>query len=143
MGNDDKEGFRVVDRRRFDESGQEKLGEEAVKTQETPIIESTEGKNSGEPLKENPSFKETSDFNFSSFVISLATQALMQLGAMEAPAGVNIEVDHHAAKQTIDIISMLKEKTKGNLDSQEENLIEDILHELRMGYVRVLSAGNK
>jgi len=40
------------------------------------------------------------------------------------------------AKQTIDIIAMLKEKTKGNLDEEEKNLIENILHDLRLMYVK-------
>lgn len=74
---------------------------------------------------------------FSSFLISLATQALMQLGEIKAPDGVELPVDREAAKQTIDIISMLKQKTAGNLNPDELRLIEEILHNLRMSYVRV------
>lgn len=79
---------------------------------------------------------ETPEINFSSFLISLATQAMMQLGEAPAPDGMSVPVDVTMAKQTIDIISMLREKTKNNLDSFEEQLFEEILHNLRMTYLR-------
>ena len=80
-----------------------------------------------------------SEISFSSFVISLATQALMQLGQIKPPEGVEIAVDKVAAKQTIDILTMLESKTSGNLDGEEERLLEEILHNLRIGYVRAAS----
>lgn len=76
------------------------------------------------------------EINFSSFIISLATQAMMQLGETPAPDGVSIPVDTPMAKQTIDIISMLREKSKNNLDEFEEQLFEEVLHTLRMLYVK-------
>jgi hypothetical protein len=80
---------------------------------------------------------ETEGLDFSSFIMSLASQALWQLGLMQPPPGVRVEVDKEAAKQTIDIISLLEQKTKGNLDPVEERLLSEILHELRMNFVRV------
>lgn len=77
-----------------------------------------------------------SDINFSSFLISLATQAMMQLGEAPAPDGLAVPVDVNMAKQTIDIISLLREKTLNNLDAFEEQLFEEILHNLRMTYIR-------
>jgi hypothetical protein len=82
----------------------------------------------------------TGEIDLSAFVMSLATQALMQLGAMQPPAGVTVPVDHESAKQTIEILSMLKVKTKGNLDKEESKLFDDILHSLRMSYVKVQAA---
>ncbi len=76
------------------------------------------------------------EINFSSFIISLATQAMMQLGEAPAPEGMEMAVDVSMAKQTIDIISLLREKTRNNLDQFEEQLFEEILHNLRMTYIR-------
>ena len=75
--------------------------------------------------------------DFVSFFMSLATQALMQLGEMEAPAGVAMTKDLDAAQQTIDILSMLQEKTRGNLSEQEDKLVEEVLHNLRMVFLKV------
>jgi hypothetical protein len=74
--------------------------------------------------------------DFASFVISLAQQALWQLGVIDPPEGINIPVDKQAAKETISILSMLSVKTKGNLDSEEATLLENILHELRLGFLK-------
>ncbi len=76
------------------------------------------------------------EINFSSFLISLATQAMMQLGEAPSPDGMSVPVDVAMAKQTIDIISLLREKTRNNLDQFEEQLFEEILHNLRMTYIR-------
>lgn len=76
------------------------------------------------------------EINFSSFIISLATQAMMQLGEAPAPDGMDVPVDVVMAKQTIDIISLLREKTRNNLDEFEEKLFEEILHNLRITYIR-------
>jgi hypothetical protein len=54
------------------------------------------------------------------------------------PAGISVQKDIAAAKQTIDIISVLKAKTKGNLSTDEERLMEEVLHSLRMAFVRAM-----
>ena len=77
-----------------------------------------------------------SDINFSSFVISLATQALMQLGEIQPPDGMPIATDRDGARQTIDILSVIEYKTKGNLTEEEGKLMEEILHNLRLTYVK-------
>ncbi len=77
-----------------------------------------------------------SKVTFNAFVMSLATQALIQLGESQAPEGIDVKEDINGAKYTIDIIEMLNEKTKGNLDSDEARLLEEMLHNLRMVYVK-------
>jgi hypothetical protein len=72
---------------------------------------------------------------FSSFVIGLATQALMYLGAAPAPDGIEIEKDPAEAATIIGVIEMLADKTKGNLSEDEAKLVEEVLYELRMRYV--------
>jgi len=76
------------------------------------------------------------EIDFTNFILSLSTSALIQLGEIQDPfthkAGKNLPL----AKQTIDLIGMLKEKTKGNLSPEEEKVIEYVLYDLRMRYVK-------
>jgi hypothetical protein len=51
---------------------------------------------------------------------------------------MDVPVDTSAAKQTIDILSVMEEKTRGNLDPMEERLLSDILHELRIHFARAV-----
>lgn len=62
----------------------------------------------------------------------------MHLGEIANPLSGNVESDIPLAKQMIDILGMLQEKTRGNLDAGEERLIEDILFDLRMKYVEAV-----
>jgi hypothetical protein len=73
---------------------------------------------------------------FSSFVLTLSTSALMYLGAIKNPATDKIEKDQVMAKHTIDVIEMLKDKTKGNLKDEEAKLMDSLLYDLRMRYVK-------
>lgn len=73
------------------------------------------------------------DFNF--FITTLAIQASIFLGAMPNPATNAIEKNLPQAKFIIDTLGMLKEKTKGNLSSEEEKALENILYELRSQYI--------
>jgi len=74
--------------------------------------------------------------SFDKFVASLYMSALVQLG-LAAPQGEKPAVDLIGARQTIDTVAMLQEKTKGNLTPQEENMLQNILYELRMAYLEV------
>ena len=78
------------------------------------------------------------EIDFSTFVISLSTQALMNLGEIANPVSEKIDADISVAKQMIDILGMLKEKTRGNLNANEDRLIEGILFDLRMKYVEAV-----
>ena len=73
---------------------------------------------------------------FSTFIFSLNSTALVHLGMMDNPATNQKTKNLAVAKQTIDIIGMLEEKTKGNLTEDEAKLISNILHDLRMMYVK-------
>ena|SRR3990170_8125235 len=77
--------------------------------------------------------------DFSAFILSLSTSVLMNLGLVENPVTKQKEKEPEVAKQTIDLISLLKDKTKGNLTEEESKLIEDVLHELRLWYIKVVS----
>lgn len=73
--------------------------------------------------------------DFATFILSLSHSALMHLGEAPSPDGHAAEVSLPLAKQTIDLLGLLEEKTKGNLSGDEERLIGQILYDLRMRYV--------
>ena len=79
--------------------------------------------------------------SFDKFIASLYMTALMQLG-LAAPPGEKPAVDIIGARQTIDTVAMLQEKTKGNLTAAEENMLQNILYELRMAYLEVTNLIN-
>ena len=80
---------------------------------------------------------------FSTFVLSLSTQALVHLGEIADPASGQVSVDLVAAKQMIDILGVLDTKTRGNLDEAEQGLVESMLYDLRMKYVELMRHGAK
>jgi hypothetical protein len=128
MGNKEEEekGFVVRDRR-F--TAQKEGEEEAAPKKEEQREESKGEDASGQeiPLPE---------INFTNFLLSISTSALIQLGEIPDPATKQGVKELPLAKQTIDLIGMLKEKTKGNLTPEEEKLMEYILYDLRMRYVK-------
>lgn len=73
--------------------------------------------------------------DFSSFILSLYSSGLVQLGKVEEPTTGKKEKNLELAKHTIDMIAMLEEKTKGNLNDEEENLLKALLSEIRLAYV--------
>lgn len=74
--------------------------------------------------------------DFATFVLSINSSALVQLGLIADPGSGEKTKNLPLAKQTIDILAMLEEKTRGNLTSDEENILKNILYELRMLYVK-------
>jgi uncharacterized protein YjaG (DUF416 family) len=83
--------------------------------------------------KENKFIPPEPDFNF--FITTLALQASIALGHIPNPATNKKEEDLFQAKFLIDTLGMLKEKTKGNLITEETNLLENLLYELRTQYI--------
>ncbi len=73
--------------------------------------------------------------DFATFVLSLSHSALMHLGEAPDPETGRVERNLELARQTIDLIAMLEEKTRGNLVGDEERLIGQILFDLRMRFV--------
>jgi hypothetical protein len=121
-----EKGFVVKDRRfsaKKEAEGESQIKEEGkreeVKKEEAPRQEI--------PLPE---------INFINFIFSLSTSALIQLGEIQDPLTQQQAKNLPLAKQTIDLIGILKEKTKGNLTPDEERFIETVLYDLRMRYVK-------
>ncbi len=76
---------------------------------------------------------------FSSFVISLGSSSLMLMGEQLDPQQTPIPVNLPQAKEIIDLLSVLEEKTKGNLTPEEQAVLRDMLYALRMKYVTLAS----
>jgi len=72
---------------------------------------------------------------FYSLIYSFQMQTWMSLGKIKNPVTDKVERDLNAAQMTIDIIDMIKEKTKNNLDEQESKFIEQVLADLKLNYV--------
>ncbi len=81
--------------------------------------------------------------SFISFVMSIASNAASALGMMEHPVTHQRDVDPELGKHWIDILGMLQKKTAGNLSNAEKNMLEGLLHDLRMQYVALINAPQK
>ncbi len=132
MGNSEKKGEEqekgfVVKDKRFSAKSE---AEEPSKPAEEKQAESSQEEKPGQetPLPE---------ITFVSLLFSLSTSALIQLGEIQDPVSKQSAKNLPMAKQTIDLIAMLKDKTKGNLTSEEEKLMDNILYDLKMRYVKM------
>ncbi|MBO6001921.1 MAG: DUF1844 domain-containing protein [Mailhella sp.] len=72
---------------------------------------------------------------FSTFVMSLASSALVHLGEVPNPENGKTERNEELARHTIDVLSMIDEKIRVGLDNEESRLLRDVLYELRMKFV--------
>jgi hypothetical protein len=87
--------------------------------------------------------RDQSKIDFSNFILSLNTSALIHLGDLPDPQTRERIYDIQSAKQTVDILELLKTKTEGNLDSEEFRLLDDVIYDLRMKYVKIMQSDNK
>ena len=130
-------GFTVQDRRRFSpETGEAR--EDEAQAQETATQASPQTAAAQERVEGAAQANALPEIDFSTFVISLSTQVLMHLGEISNPVSGKVEADISVAKQMIDILGMLCEKTRGNLNANEAQLMEGILFDLRMKYVEAV-----
>ncbi|MFQ5542643.1 MAG: DUF1844 domain-containing protein [Candidatus Binatia bacterium] len=132
----EEKGFKVEDRRRFSTESEEPRKD---KEDATPPEGQNEQASVERAVEEGSEDKEALPaINFSTFIISLSTQALMHLGEIPNPLSGKAEKDISVVKQMIDIIGVLRDKTRGNLDQGEEKLMDHILFDLRMKYVEAV-----
>jgi len=163
--------LKVMDKRKFNVDGSLREGvtieEEAPKPSaaapapqkesvildesETPISKTTEAQ-APEPKPEEPQAEEISEedlmnddnpASFVNFLSTLVTNAAASLGAMPHPVTGQKSVDLDTGKYWIDVLAMLREKTSGNLSSQEQKLIEGILGDLQMQFLALSRASEE
>jgi len=125
---EEEKGFVIKDRRSFDERGERKQGEEnEEQPKKAPEKKAPEKESQRPPLPE---------VNFSSLILSLSSTAFLHLGEIPDPATGQRQKDMALAKHVIDTIGMLKEKTRGNVSAEEKQLIDNVLTDLRLRYVK-------
>ena len=129
-----EKGFVIKDKRIFDETGETRV--EETKTEESTADKTTEEKPPEKDNQEKTQEEYIPDITFSSFVLSLSTTVMYHFGDFPDPVTKKAERNLVAAKQTIDMLNMIKTKTVGNLDNNERELMEGILYELMMRYVK-------
>jgi hypothetical protein len=84
------------------------------------------------------------DISFTQFVISLASSAAIHFGDVPEPGGQTLsEPNLEGARQMIEILALLDEKTKGNLTAEERQVLEQVLYELRLRFVQVSGGGKR
>jgi hypothetical protein len=150
---------RVVDRRRFTTEGERRPGVEA----EPPAPASSPAPNPASaaapasaptpasvPAAEDPQLREArqaynrqagrrAQLDFETLIRSFAGTAMLQLGLVEDPVHGRIPPDLEAARETIDMLGLLEEKTRGNLTLSERRFLEDVLYQLRVSFVALTS----
>jgi hypothetical protein len=140
MTDPEDKGFTIKDRRFFqqpeeekerlrEQSRQQEAAREAYETETNKAADTTGPQPEG-PLPE---------ITFASFIMSLGTSVFFHLGDLPHPETGAAEKNLALAKQTIDLLGLLREKTRNNLSSEEENIFDHLLYDLRMRYVKEIS----
>ena len=117
------EGFVIKDKRSSQISEEDAVSQDQSKANEPA--------HQHDPAQEQVPFQ----LDFSTFIMSLTSSAFYHLGDMPDPTTGQTETNLPAVQQTIDMLLMLKEKTKGNLSADEAKLLEQLVYELQMKYV--------
>ncbi len=116
-----------------------KKKKEDKKTKDTAIEEPKPEETKPEETKPEEGAEDIPVPDFSSFVFSISTTVLMDLGEIEHPINKEKKVNLRMAKHSIDVLDMLKDKTEGNLTDQESALIVNILSDLKLRYFKKTS----
>jgi hypothetical protein len=130
MTESDEKDYKVTDRRFLHMSDEEKAKvreEEAAQQKAKEEYQEAAREAAEGPLPE---------MTFVSFLISLSSSAFIHLGDMPDPTTGETKKNLPLAKQTIDLLGLLREKTRNNLLEEEEKLFDHLLYDLRMRYVR-------
>ena len=134
MSSEEEQGFVIRDRRG--------RGEPSLPASAAPASPSSPTPSMAEEHFSDASHDAHFPANFSSFVISMSTSALMLMGEQLSPQQQPGPVNLPQAKEIIDLLSMLEEKTRGNLTADEQGVLTDMLYALRMKFVS-LSPGQQ
>jgi hypothetical protein len=143
---DDDKGFTVTDRRQFSGTGEPApAGNDEAPAAGAPAAAAaaTPGPAPGPtpapapepPVGGRPKRAPLPEIDFATFILSLGTSVLYHLGEMPGPEGEKATKNLPLAKQTIDILALLQQKTRGNLAPDEAQLLDSLLYDLRIKYV--------
>ena len=134
-GDSGQGGFKVHDRRIFSEEGELRTAhpEKASKTVEKSTI-GTDARETLPPGAGDASAE--TGIDFSGFVLSLATTGMVHLGAIPDPVTGKKQENLPGVRQMIEILSVLRDKTRGNLSAEEARLLDGLIYEMQMGVMR-------
>lgn len=144
VANHNEEGFKVVDRRPFTAEGE--LRKDVAEEQEREarreeVKEKAQAKTVAEEKKAEPAAgTATRSPAFESLIRMIGSNAAMVLGAYADPNTGQPMFDPDAARELIDMLDALREKTKGNLAPEEDTMLMDLLGKLKMTYLEVNKA---
>ena len=133
---EEKKDFVVKDRRIFAQDADEKPGDDEKKEETESPSTDEQATQEDAPAADQAEEAQFPEINFPTFVASLNASALVHLGVIEDPASDQKTKNLPMAKQTIDILSMLEDKTEGNLTPEEENMLKNVLYDLRIMFVK-------
>jgi hypothetical protein len=128
---DEAGGFTINDKRHFTSEGEVRKDSTPEGAREATPPATGAGAPPAEPG--SPGVEERIDFP--SYLLTYYTQGLVLLGEVPNPYTNKKEENLEAARHTIDILTMLQEKTRGNLDREEQQLLDSVLYELRMKFM--------
>lgn len=138
-----KKSFTVTDRR-FSKRAEEETSEEAsTESEQAPVEETVTAsqEESTERFDDTGPSEGLPKADFTGFVLSLANTALVNMGVVPDPMGGQPAVNLDGAKQMIDILGIIQEKTRGNLAPEEDHILTEVLSEVRMKYVETVRLG--
>jgi len=141
MAEDNQSAFKVTDRRLFNADGT--MRDDLPVEEPTSTAAQAAAPQPSAPPTPQPEPHQTPDdampeqTMFTEFLMNIASSAFVYLGLVEHPATGRRQVDLMAAKETIDVLMMLREKTKGNLTRGEAGFFEDLLADLQAQFVAV------
>jgi hypothetical protein len=125
--------FTVKDKRSFTVEGERRRPEQAAEADAPPTAQTSNP--ATEPPVGEPGIDEGPRIDFPSYLLSYYTQGLVLLGEVPNPMNNKKEQDLEGARHTIEILTMLEQKTKGNLSKEEDQLLGSVLYELRMKFM--------
>jgi hypothetical protein len=138
MEDKEEKGFTVKDRRKFSLDETERETEPEQTREQASAEQGPVQPDSAEASQEdhNQGSVPLPEVNLATFIFSLSSSALLHLGEIPDPETNSVEVHLPLAKHIIDTLGMLQEKTKGNLEPDEDNLLRSVLYDLRLRYVQ-------
>jgi hypothetical protein len=131
--------FTVTDHRAFDATGERKAEDAPTEPAASPEVASGQPPklaNAAPPSPKTEAPRSLPPADFATLVLSLGSSVLMYMG--EAPEGTKAQRNMPMAKHAIDLLTVLEEKTKGNLSTEEEHILGSLLFDLRLRYVEAL-----
>lgn len=137
--NTENEEVKVTDRRKFTAEG-DRISPETVS--ETPAPSKSEGPAESDAASQEAGSKTAASSSgeapgadlFVTHVMALSQLGMIHLGQIENPTTGKVDADLPAAREVIDLLGMLRDKTRGNLTSEEQNLLDTWLYQLRMAF---------